>query len=304
MGRGLVFIGNSGAEFGARGYLSAYDAATGALRWRTYTVPGNPSAGFESPAMRAAAVTWNGEWWKYGGGGTVWDAIVVDEAAERVYVGTGNGSPWLRAARSPGGGDNLYLASILALNAATGELLWHYQTVPGESWDYTATQPLVLADVDVAGARRQVVMQAPKNGFFYLLDRRTGALVSASQIAPVTWAHGIDSLTGRPIEDAATTLTSGPVAIRPSPSGAHNWHPMAWSPITGLMYLAVSGSVAVMAPDTSWRFDPRQSNRGVLLGPTADPDGTLGNLKDDPSEVVAWDPVRGAAAWRVTSESC
>jgi PQQ-dependent dehydrogenase (methanol/ethanol family) len=302
VGRGLVFIGNSGADFGVRGYVSAYDVATGALRWRTYTVPGDPASGFESPAMRAAARTWNGEWWKYGGGGTVWDAIVVDETAEYVYVGTGNGSPWVRALRSPGGGDNLYLASVLALNAVTGELLWHYQTVPGETWDFTATQPLVLADADIAGTRRQVVMQAPKNGFFYVLDRRTGALVRASPLTAVTWAHGIDSATGRPVENAANALSAAPVAIRPSPSGAHNWHPMAWSPLTGLMYLTVSNTVAVTALDTSWRHDPRQFNTGVLLGPSADPDRTLGDLWDGSTEVVAWDPYRGAAAWRASHE--
>ncbi len=302
VGRGLVFIGNGGAEFGVRGYVSAYDAMTGALRWRTYTVPGNPASGFETPAMRAAAATWNGEWWRYGGGGTAWDAIVVDEVADRVYVGTGNGSPWLRSVRSPGGGDNLYLASILALDAGTGEQVWHYQTVPGETWDYTATQPLVLAEADVGGARRKVVMQAPKNGFFYVLDRLTGRLVSASPITRVTWAQGIDSLTGRPIENPATAFSTGPVAIRPSANGAHNWHPMAWSPGTRLIYLTVTDGGGVMAVDTSWRHDPRHTNRGVLLGPTADPENTLGALDDATVEVVAWDPIRGTAAWRVRHE--
>ena len=298
-GRGLVFIGNGGAEFGVRGYVSAYDATTGTLRWRTWTVPGDPSSGFESPAMRVAARTWNGQWWKTGGGGTAWDAIVVDENAERVYVGTGNGSPWLRSLRSPGGGDNLYLASILALDAATGAQLWHFQTVPGDSWDYTATQPLVLAEASVGGVPRQVVMQAPKNGFFYVLDRQTGAPVAISQLTPVTWARGIDSVTGRPVENEATALTTAPVAIRPSPNGAHNWHPMAWNPATRLMYLTVTSSVAAMAVDTTWRHDPRQVNRGMLLGPTADPGKTLGELGNDSVELVAWDPVRGAAAWRV-----
>lgn len=299
VGRGLVFIGNSGAEFGVRGYVSAYDAATGALRWRTYTVPGDPSSGFESPAMRVAARTWSGEWWKYGGGGTVWDAIVLDENAERLYVGTGNGSPWLRSLRSPGGGDNLYLASILALDAATGTQLWHYQTVPGETWDFTATQPMVLGEIEVGGTRRRVVMQAPKNGFFYVLDSQNGAVVKVSQLTPVTWTLGLDSLTGRPIENPAIAFSTAPVAIRPSPSGAHNWHPMAWSPVTGLMYLTVTRSVAAMALDTTWRHDPRHVNRGLLLGPTADPGKTLGELENDAAELVAWDPARGTAAWRV-----
>ena len=299
VGRGLVFIGNGGAEFGVRGYVSAYDADTGALRWRTYTVPGDPASGFESPAMRAAARTWNGQWWKFGGGGTVWDAIVVDESAERVYVGTGNGSPWLRSVRSPGGGDNLYLASILALDAATGEQLWYYQTVPGDTWDYTATQPMVLVEGGMGGTRRQLVMQAPKNGFFYVLDRLTGVLVKASQIAPVTWAHGIDSVTGRPVENEANALSSVPVAIRPSPTGAHNWHPVAWSPVTGLMYFTVTNDVQVTVVDTAWRHDPRHVNRGVLLGPTGDPENSLGELEAATVELVAWDPIRGAPAWRV-----
>jgi PQQ-dependent dehydrogenase (methanol/ethanol family) len=298
-GRGLVYIGNGGAEFGVRGYVSAYDAATGALRWRVYIVPGDPTSEPESPALRAAARTWTGPWWTYGGGGTVWDAIVLDSAAERLYVGTGNGSPWLRTLRSPGGGDNLYLASILALDAATGAQLWHYQTVPGESWDFTATQPLVLAEVEVDGARRSVVMQAPKNGFFYVLDRQRGVPLKALPLAPVTWALGIDSLTWRPIENPATALSASPVAIRPSPSGTHNWHPMAWNPDTRLMYLTVSSNVAIMAVDTTWRHDPRQINRGILLGPTGDPEGSLGSIGDETLDMVAWDPVRGRAAWRV-----
>ena len=297
--RGMVFIGNGGAEFGVRGYVSAYDATTGSLRWRTWTVPGNPASGFESPAMRVAATTWTGEWWKFGGGGTAWDAIVVDKDANRVYVGTGNGSPWLRSLRSPGGGDNLYLASILALDASTGEQLWYYQTVPGDTWDYTATQPLVLAELDIGEGRREVVMQAPKNGFFYVLNRASGKLLRATPVASVTWARGIDTVTGRPIENADAALSLAPVAIQPSPSGSHNWHPMAWNPQTGLMYFTVTSSTAVMAIDSTWRHDARQVNRGILLGPTADPDNRLTKPEEATLDMVAWDPVKGRAAWRV-----
>jgi PQQ-dependent dehydrogenase (methanol/ethanol family) len=171
---GKIIIGNGGADFGVRGYVSAYDARTGELAWRTYTVPGNPANGFETPALERAAATWTGEWWVTGGGGTVWDGMAYDPELRLLYVGTGNGSPYPRWLRSPGGGDNLYLASILALRPDTGELVWHYQTTPAETWDYTATQPLILADLELDGRVRHVILQAPKNGFFYLIDRETG----------------------------------------------------------------------------------------------------------------------------------
>ena len=175
-----VIIGNGGAEFGVRGYVSAYDADTGKLVWRFYTVPGDPTKPFESPALEKAAKTWNGQWWKEGGGGTVWDSVAYDPKLDLLYIGTGNGAPWNRASRSPGGGDNLYLSSIMALKADTGEYVWHYQTTPGETWDFTATQHLILADITIDGRARQVIMQAPKNGFFYVLDRATGELISAN----------------------------------------------------------------------------------------------------------------------------
>ena len=192
-----MLIGNGGAEYGVRGYLSAYDAATGKLVWRFYTVPGNPKDGFENPELEAAAKTWNGEWWVGGGGGTVWDSMAYDPDLDTLYVGTGNGSPWARDIRSPGGGDNLFLSSILAMNPDTGRLKWHYQVTPADNWDYTATQHIILADLAIDGKPRKVLMQAPKNGFFYVLDRETGELISADKYAPVTWASRVD-LADRP----------------------------------------------------------------------------------------------------------
>src|SRR5690606_38384103 len=188
-------------EFGVRGYVSAYDAETGELDWRFWTVPGNPADGFENEAMEKAAETWNGEWWKLGGGGTVWDAIVYDPETDLIYVGTGNGSPWNQALRSPGGGDNLFLASIVALDPDDGSYVWHYQTAPGETWDFTATQPIMAATLPFPNGPRRVVMQAPKNGFFYVIDARTGELISADAFVPVNWATHVDLATGRPVEN-------------------------------------------------------------------------------------------------------
>ncbi|MEM7081028.1 MAG: PQQ-dependent dehydrogenase, methanol/ethanol family, partial [Pseudomonadota bacterium] len=200
--KGKVLIGNGGAELGVRGYVTAYDAQDGEQVWRFYTVPGDPAQPFENPALAAAAQTWRGgKWWEVGGGGTVWDAIAYDPQLDLIYVGVGNGSPWSRYIRSPGGGDNLYLASMLALEADTGKLRWHYQTTPGDHWDYTAVQQMILADIEIGGEIRKVIMQAPKNGFFYVLDRVTGQFISAEAFVPVTWASHVDPETGRPVEN-------------------------------------------------------------------------------------------------------
>ena len=267
--KGNVIIGNGGAEYGVRGYVTAYDAETGDQVWRSYTVPGNPADGFENDAMRRAAETWTGEWWIVGGGGTVWDGMAYDPEADLLYVGTGNGSPWNRDIRSPGGGDNLYLSSILALNPDTGEPVWHYQTTPGDDWDYTATQPLMLLDLTIAGRERKVIIQAPKNGFFYVVDRLTGDLISASAFADdVTWAIGVDVDTGRPIEtpEARYGRTGQGVYLSPGPGGAHNWPPMSWNPGTGLIYLPAQNSASFyqMADD----FEYRQGvwNTGLARG--------------------------------------
>ena len=298
--KGMVVIGNGGAEYGVRGYVSAYDAETGVLRWRTYTVPGDPSLGFESEAMEKAAATWQGEWWKAGGGGTAWDAIVYDPELDLVYVGTGNGSPWPRDLRSPGGGDNLYLASILALRADDGTLVWHYQTTPGDNWDYTATQPIILADLEIDNRTRKVLMQAPKNGFFYVLDRESGELISAELFVRVSWTTGIDYETGRPIESPAAYAGKDAVLVSPGPQGSHNWHPMAYNPTTGLVYLpAKEGNRYLYTVNAEWRSNALTWNAGKdhrYDGPLRD------ELTASPPAVgllIAWDPIEQREVWRV-----
>ena len=234
---GMVITGNSGSEFGVRGFVSAYDADTGESIWRTYTVPGDPSKPFESEALARAAETWYGSWWRFGGGGTVWDGMAYDPELDLLYFGVGNGAPWPRDIRSPGGGDNLYLASIMAVRPSTGEYVWHYQTSPGDDWDYAATQPLILADLVIDGRERKVIMQAPKNGFFYVIDRVSGEFISGKPFAEVTWATAIDSETGRPIETPSARYGIEGAQLSPGSDGAHNWHSTSWNPETGLVYL-------------------------------------------------------------------
>ncbi len=290
--KGRVIIGNSGGEYGTRGYISAYDAETGKLAWRFYTVPGDPSKPFENEAMARAAKTWSGEWWKLGGGGPVWDSISYDPTLNLLYFGTGNGVQWARSARSAGKGDNLYLASIIALNADTGEYAWHYQATPGEEWDFDAVQQLILADLKVDGKLRHVLMQANKNGFFYVLDRKSGALISAKAIVPMSWASGIDLKTGRPIEnkDARYGETGKPVDIKPGPLGAHNWQPMAFNPNTGLVYIPAQQVPLTFIPLPPLPIAPIGWNLGVALGSlTPQNEGFL----------LAWDPAQQREAWRV-----
>jgi quinohemoprotein ethanol dehydrogenase len=227
--RGKVYIGNGGAEFGVRGYLSAYDAASGDLAWRFYTVPGDPSKPFEHPEVEMAAKTWKGgEWWKVGGGGTVWNSIVYDPEFNHLYFGVGNGSPWPRAVRSPGGGDNLFLSSIVAVDADSGKLQWYYQTTPGENWDYTATQDIMLADMEVDGVQRKVLMQAPKNGFFYVIDRSNGDLLRAHKFVHTTWASHVDLETGRPVENPDLDYIKDAKWVIPTSLGARNWQAMSF----------------------------------------------------------------------------
>lgn len=305
--KGKVLIGHGGAEYGVRGYLSAYDAKTGTLAWRFYTVPGNPSAPADGAASdkvlaEKALPTWNGEWWKYGGGGTVWDSMAYDPDLDLLYIGVGNGSPWNHQIRSAGKGDNLFLSSIVALRPETGEYVWHYQTTPGESWDYTATQHIILADLTIAGATRKVLMQAPKNGFFYVLDRATGELLSATQYVPINWATGVDLKTGRPIENPEARYLVKPMLVKPSYYGGHNWQPMAFNPKTGLVYIPTLDIPMAYGHDANFKFRPGQINLGIDLLVVALPDDVATRraiksmLKGD---LIAWDPVNQKEAWRV-----
>jgi PQQ-dependent dehydrogenase (methanol/ethanol family) len=300
LAKGKVLIGNAGSEFGVRGYISAYDAETGKLIWRTFTVPGDPARGFESKALEAAAKTWNGQWWIAGAGGTVWDSIVYDPDLDLVYTGTGNGIAWYRDLRSPGGGDNLYLASIMALRTNDGELVWHYQVTPGDNWDYDATQPLMLADLRIDGIPRKVIMQASKNGFFYVLDRQTGQFISAKPfVNGITWAMGVDPRTGRPEESPSAHEGWNAVLVSPSPGGAHNWYPMAFHPATGLVYISArEGSVFLSAPNKSWKSNPTLWNRGEdpsYEGPLV---ARLLAARPMTGHLIAWNPVEQKEAWR------
>lgn len=293
--KGRVFIGNAGAEYAVRGYVSAYDAGTGKLIWRAYTVPGDPSKPFESDAMKHAAATWSGEWWKAGGGGTAWDAMVYDPDTDFVFFGTGNGSPWYDRLRSKG--DNLYIASIVALRADTGEQAWAYQTTPGDNWDYDATQPLMLATLTVDGQQRRVLMQANKNGFFYELDPATGKLISAKPYAEINWATGIDS-NGRPIENAAVRALKDATIVRPSSAGAHNWHPLSFNPTTGLVYMGTLDAASLQAVTANWKINLHDQTTGLdrgYVGPVRKQ-----WLAFKPSgKLVAWNPATQTEAWHV-----
>jgi PQQ-dependent dehydrogenase (methanol/ethanol family) len=294
-----VIIGNAGAEYDVRGYVSAYDADTGELDWRFFTIPGDPSKGFENDALRAAAETWTGEWWKIGGGGTVWDAIVYDPELDLLYIGTGNGTPWNHAIRSPDGGDNLYLSSIVALRPDTGEYVWHYQTTPAETWDFTATQPIILADIEIDGEVRKVLMQAPKNGFFYVLDRSTGELISAEPFARVNWASHVDLVTGRPVErPGMRPIDDTRVYIEPGPGGAHNWNPMAFSPATGLVYIPTVDSRFIWQQDEEFQYTAGLWNLGYDISIPFD-FPAVGTEQRASNYLLAWDPVTQSERWRV-----
>ncbi len=299
---GKVVVGNGGADFGARGFVSAWNADTGAFLWRFYIVPGDPSKGFENEAMKRAAETWHGEWWKLGGGGGAWDSIVYDPDLKRVYIGTGNGTPLAQDYRSPGGGDNLYLCSVVALDADTGEYRWHYQEVPGEEWDYDCTESMILADLTIDGQQRKVLLHAPKDGFFYVLDRRTGKLISANNYVPVNWARGIDPETGAPDVNPAARYGTDPVLITPGPGGGHNWFPMAFNPKTGLAYFPAFEQwlVYAKAPEFVPKLFRSNSGWGGYTGAALEKRKAL-QKEADPREkafLLAWDPVRQKEAWR------
>jgi PQQ-dependent dehydrogenase (methanol/ethanol family) len=300
--KGKVVIGNAGGEFGVRGYLSAYDATSGKLLWRFYTIPGNPADGFETPVMRSAARTWNGQWWELGGGGTVWDGIAYDPRLNLVYFGTGNGAPWNRRYRGSGGGDNLFVASIIAVNADTGAYEWHYQEVPGDAWDYDATSPLMLADLKVGGRPRRVLMQASKDGFFYVLDAKTGAVVSAKNYVTTTWASAIDVKTGRPVADpqARYDETGKAFVVQPGGQGAHSWHPFSYNPTTGLVYFSAIETSTAFKSAATFVAHPMAANTGLEfpLPPTVYDDLKSKAPRKSESRLVAWDPVKQQEAWR------
>ena len=307
--KGKIIIGNGGAEYGVRGYVSAYDAETGKLAWRFYTVPGDPSKPQENKALERALPTWKGnDWWKYGGGGTVWDSIVYDPELNLLYVGTGNGSTWNRDVRSPGGGDNLYLASILAINPDNGELVWHYQTVPGDTWDYTAVQPMMLADLNIGGRQRKVIMQAPKNGFFYVIDRATGELLSADKYVEVNWASHVDMKTGRPVEIPGADYQNKGTYIRPGPLGGHNWQAMSFSPKTGLVYLPAQDNGRYFEQPGKWdrrrlqgdAVATRQKRRCRTTSGSARSSATSKRSTIPyKGRLLAWDPIARKPKWTV-----
>lgn len=294
--KGKVIIGNGGADFGARGYVTAYDADSGKLAWRFYLVPGNPAKGPDHAASDSAMVkalpTWSGHWYEYGGGGTAWDAIVYDSELDQLYIGTGNGSPWNSVVRSEGKGDNLFLASIVAVNPDTGRYLWHYQVNPRESWDYSATMPMILADLKIAGENRKVLMQVPKNGFFYVIDRRTGKLISAEKTMPeINWAERIDTSTGRAVETPGLRYENRPFTIIPGSAGVHNWPPMAYSQQTGLVYFGAAISTA------SFDTAPRELNM-VIDGPYNNGSPHKNGAGDGNAALIAWNPVTQKQVWR------
>lgn len=310
---GKVLIGNGGAEFGVRGYIAAYDAGSGEELWRFYTVPEGTEDETSPEYLQAAAKTWNTEVLAgsdaIGGGGTVWDSMAYDPDLDLLYIGVGNGAPWNRAYRSPGEdgtgeGDNLYLSSIVAIRPDTGEYVWHYQTTPGETWDYTATQHIMLADMEIDGAQRQVLMQAPKNGFFYVLDRATGEFISAKPYVTVNWATGIDE-SGRPIENPETRIdkTGQTAVVTPGALGGHNWHPMAYHPDENLVYIPAFEAAMVYSPEADWKPDrARGFNVGFDLS-AGDLPPDLGFRKEITGMLkgmlVAWDPVAQEPRWTV-----
>lgn len=311
---GKVLIGNGGAELGVRGYLSAYDTSSGDLVWRFYTVP-NPTkqpdgAASDDAFVKVGNVTWGdeGAWTTDGGGGTVWDSIVYDEVNNQIIFGVGNGSPWNRTFRDPSGGDNLFLSSIVAVDAETGAYKWHFQTTPGDNWDYTATQTIILADLPLGegGASRRVAMQAPKNGFFYVVDAATGQYISGDAYVPVNWATGLDA-NGRPVEVAEARYGKEPFQQTPGPLGGHNWQPMAFNPDLGLAYIPAQEIPQAYVEDSRFTSRPTGWNTGIDFSsgvpPIAPPEVAKMLRASLKGRLIAWDPVARKARWTVEHEN-
>jgi len=312
----LILIGNSGADLGARGYVTAYQQSTGKQAWRFFTVPNDPAKGPDGAAsddiLAKAAKTWAGEWWKQGGGGTVWDSITYDAELDRIYIGVGNGSPWNHQIRSAGQGDNWFLASIVALDRKTGHYIWHYQVTPGDTWDATATQSMILADLSIDGAPHKVLLQAPKNGFFYVIDRQNGKLLSAKNLvpvartadtpkgAPISWAYAIDLRSGRPLENPEARYLGGSrVQVHPTGMGAHSWQPMAFSPDTGFAYIPIQDYAATFQTDPDYVPTPNARASGMPPAGGVPQDRTLraGFAKALDAKLVAWDVAAQRPAW-------
>ncbi len=296
---GLVIVGDGGTEFGAaRGVVKAYHVTTGKFAWQFFVVPGNPALGFEDEAQEMAAKTWTGKWWEHGGGGNVWNGFTYDPEFDQILIGTGNGSPWNRRVRSPEGGDNLFLCSIVALDATTGKYKWHYQTVPGETWDYNSSMDMVLADLEIDQKKVKALMHAPKNGFFYVLDRSNGKLISAEKIAKVTWASHIDMDTGRPVAVEGQRYEDKPAIVWPSPFGAHNWHAMSYSPQTGLAYIPKQELPGQFddegVKEATWKSPEFGADVAVDAGFGSNIPANVGT-----SSLLAWNPVTQKKAWEV-----
>ena len=303
--KGKVLIGAAGSEFISRGYLAAFDAETGKEVWRFYTVPGDPAKGFEGKHLEAAAKTWSGEWWKLGGGGTVWDSITYDPETDLVYFGTANAEPWNPSVRNTKEGDNLYTASIVAIHPDTGEYAWHFQETPEDRWDFDSDQQVMAATLPIDGKPQRVVMHAPKNGFFYVLDAKTGKFLSGKAFATVNWASGLDPATGRPNvnPEARYDITGKPFVSLPSASGAHTWNPMSFSPTTGLVYIPTNeASLPYISAGKDWKPTSIGFQIGLDLtafAPTPDPKATAAAVAATTGALVAWDPVAQSAKWIV-----
>jgi quinohemoprotein ethanol dehydrogenase len=306
--KGRVIIGNGGADLGVRGYVSAYDAETGKMAWRFYIVPGQPGvkdhAASDVALEKIARNSWSGEWWSEaggGGGGTVWDSMSYDPELDLLYIGTGNSAYWNKKFRSPGNSDDLFVASILALRPETGEYVWHFQEVPGDEWDFTATAQMILADLMIDGRPRKVLLQAPKNGVFYVLDRASGRLISAKPYIPIDWARGFDPGTGRPdiASEARYDLTGRLFSGKPDGYGGHDWQPMAFNKTTGLVYIPVQERGSARVGDPAFQPKPLGLNTG--LDATAGYEATFEYRRRNPPKgyLLAWDPVQQKEMWRV-----
>jgi quinohemoprotein ethanol dehydrogenase len=299
--KGRVLVGLAGGEYGVRGYISAYDAETGKLDWRFYTVPGDPSKGFESKAMEMAARTWSGQWWTLGGGGTTWDALVYDPITNLVYFGVGNGTPWNQDYRDPQGGDNLFLASIVAVNADTGQYVWHYQETPAETWDYDAVSPLCVVDLTIDRQQQRVLLQPSKNGFFYVIAARTGKLLKATPFVELNWADGVDMKTGRPRVKPEARYPQGSQGFNLFPGGAqgaHGWQGNAYSPATGLIYIPTEHAYSPMVYDPNYKVSDTGTNLGIQFRArpawyAAHPE----KKRASTSLLQAWDPKTGRQVW-------